>query len=81
MKLHECIHIFQFYLLEMMLDENPAKRPTTYGIKALPPFMKNKISNGCNMDENSEWHFELPLNRHHSSISSSSGSDSWENVC
>lgn len=64
-----------------MLDENPEKRPTTLGIKARPPFLKNEISDSLNLNENSKWHFELPQISRHSSITNSSGSDSWENVC
>ena len=75
--------MLQFDLLQMMLDENPEKRPTTLGIKARPPFLKNEIPNSLNIDENSKWHFELPQLSRHSSVTNSSGerSDSWENVC
>jgi translation initiation factor 2-alpha kinase 3 len=64
----------------MMLDENPKKRPTTLGIKARPPFVKNEIPVSLKTSENSKWHFELPQISRHSSITNSSGSDSWENV-
>lgn len=36
-----------------MLSENPAKRPTTFGIRARPP-LKHEMA------QNDEWHFELP---------------------
>ncbi|OXU25554.1 hypothetical protein TSAR_012387 [Trichomalopsis sarcophagae] len=74
-------HPAEFQLLKMMLDENPEKRPTTLGIKARPPFLKNEIPNSLNQNENSKWHFELPQMSRHSSIANSSGSDSLENVC
>ena len=72
---------FQYELLSMMLDENPARRPTTLGIKARPPFLKNEFPNGLNTSDDSKWHFELPQLSRHSSITNSSGSDSWENAC
>ncbi|XP_011506315.1 PREDICTED: eukaryotic translation initiation factor 2-alpha kinase [Ceratosolen solmsi marchali] len=70
----------EFNLLEMMLDDDPKKRPTTLGIKARPPFVKNEIPISLKISENSKWHFELPHVRRNSSITNSNGSDSWENI-
>ena len=58
-----------------MLDENPSKRPTTLGIKARPPLLNYEIANGLNMDEDTKWHFELPLLTRHSSVISNSSSE------
>nr|XP_012137915.1 PREDICTED: eukaryotic translation initiation factor 2-alpha kinase isoform X1 [Megachile rotundata]XP_012137916.1 PREDICTED: eukaryotic translation initiation factor 2-alpha kinase isoform X1 [Megachile rotundata] len=62
-------------LLNMMLDENPSKRPTTLGIKAKPPLFNN-TANGFNTNEDTRWHFELPQLTRHSSVISTSSSDS-----
>lgn len=62
-------------LLNMMLDENPNKRPTTLGIKAKPPLLNN-ITNGFDTNEDARWHFELPQITRHSSVISNSSSDS-----
>lgn len=35
----------EYNLLNMMLDENPSKRPTTLGIKARPPLLNYEIAN------------------------------------
>jgi len=66
----------EYDLLKMMLDEDPANRPTTLGIKAKPP-LKNYEKVIFNIDTDSKWHFELPqLSRHSSVISSNSNSNS-----
>lgn len=71
--------MLQYNLLNMMLDKDPAKRPTTLGIKARPPLQSYEIA-GFNM-EDSKWHFELPqLIRNFSVTSSSSNSESSENT-
>lgn len=64
-----------------MLDDNPEKRPTTLGIKARPPFLKNEIPNSLKSENDSKWHFELPHLSRHSSITNSSGTDSWDQAC
>ncbi|KAJ8680408.1 hypothetical protein QAD02_016195 [Eretmocerus hayati] len=71
----------EYDLLKMMLDANPEKRPTTLGIRARPPFSINQSDNKMNLSEDAKWHFELPQLSRHSSITNSSGSDSWENAC
>lgn len=63
-------------LLNMMLDENPNKRPTTFGIKAKAPLLNDEIANGFGTSEDTKWHFELPQLTRHSSVISSSSSDS-----
>lgn len=63
----------------MMLDENPAKRPTTLGIKAKLPLQNYEITE-LNMDENSKWHFELPQLIKNSSGTCSNNSESSENI-
>lgn len=75
--------MFQSELLNMMLDSNPEKRPTTLGIKARPPLTRYPLSNGYNSSGNndSKWHFESPQLSRHSSNTNSSGSDSWDNFC
>lgn len=65
----------EYELLKMMLDEDPDKRPTTLGIKARPPFANSETDG-----EGSKWHFELPQIARHSSVTSSSSGESWENV-
>lgn len=70
----------EYELLKMMLDENPEKRPTTLGIKARPPLLNYETVNGCNIKESSKWHFELPQLTRHSSVTSSSSTESWENI-
>lgn len=71
----------EYNLLNMMLDEDPAKRPTTLGIKARSPLQNYEIA-GFNVDNDSKWHFELPqLIRNFSVTSSSnSNSESSENI-
>ncbi|XP_029032287.1 eukaryotic translation initiation factor 2-alpha kinase isoform X1 [Osmia bicornis bicornis] len=63
-------------LLNMMLDENPNKRPTTFGIKAKAPLLNDEIANGFGTSEDTKWHFELPQLTRHSSVISSSSNDS-----
>lgn len=67
----------------MMLDEDPAKRPTTLGIKARAPLQSYEVAR-YNTDKDSKWHFELPqLIRNFSVTSSSSSnnnSESSENI-
>lgn len=67
------ISFLQYDLLKMMLDENPAKRPTTLGIKAKPP-LQNYERVSFNIDTDSKWHFELPQLSRHSSVTSSNSS-------
>lgn len=64
----------------MMLDENPMKRPTTFGIKARKPLSdKNDIEFGTG--EVNKWHFELPqISRHSSVTNSSTSGESWDKV-
>lgn len=50
-----------------MLSKNPDKRPTTYGIRARPPFNETTDQNH---------HFELPPRRRDSQSFSSSNSSS-----
>lgn len=64
----------------MMLDGNPSNRPTTVGIKARPPLLNYEIANGLGTDEDTKWHFELPQLTRHSSVTSSSSGESWENI-
>lgn len=74
-------HPAEFNLLNMMLDENPNNRPTTFGIKARPPLLKQGTVNGLNACEDTRWHFELPQISRHSSVTSNSNStESWENI-
>lgn len=64
----------------MMLDEDPAKRPTTFGIKARLP-LQNYETAGFNIDIDSKCHFELPqLIRNSSMSSSNNNSESSENI-
>ncbi|XP_011867892.1 PREDICTED: eukaryotic translation initiation factor 2-alpha kinase-like [Vollenhovia emeryi] len=66
-------HPAEYDLLKMMLDENPAQRPTTIGVKAKPPLQNyEKVSFHVNTDL---WHFELPQLSRHSSVTSSSSSN------
>ncbi|KAM0736385.1 Eukaryotic translation initiation factor 2-alpha kinase [Formica fusca] len=70
----------EYNLLNMMLDEDPAKRPTTLGIKARPPLQNYKTA-GFNIDIDSKCHFELPqLIRNSSMSNSNSNSESSENT-
>lgn len=73
----------EYNLLKMMLDEDPAKRPTTLGIKARAPLQSYEVAR-YNTDKDSKWHFELPqLIRNFSVTSSSSSnnnSESSENI-
>ncbi|GAB1865561.1 Nuclear pore complex protein Nup155 [Camponotus japonicus] len=69
----------EYHLLKMMLDENPAKRPTTLGIKAKLPLQNYEITE-LNMGENSKWHFELPQLIKNSSGTCSNNSESSENI-
>lgn len=62
----------------MMLDENPKKRPTTLGIKARPPLANLETDGGLDVDKE-RWHFDLPQISRHSSVTSSSSGESWEN--
>jgi len=65
----------------MMLDNDPAKRPTTLGIKSRLPLQNYEITNGLNIDKDSKWHFELPqLTRHSSVTSSNTSSESFEHI-
>ncbi|OAD62097.1 Eukaryotic translation initiation factor 2-alpha kinase 3 [Eufriesea mexicana] len=66
----------EYDLLNMMLDENPNKRPTTLGIKANPPLSNYEIANGLGINENTKWHFDLPQLTRHSSVISNSSSES-----
>ncbi|XP_063231774.1 eukaryotic translation initiation factor 2-alpha kinase [Bacillus rossius redtenbacheri] len=61
----------EFDLLQMMLSHNPDERPTTYGIRARPPF---------NQQSAAEWHFELPSRRRTSSTNHSTSSSADSNV-
>ncbi|XP_017892549.1 eukaryotic translation initiation factor 2-alpha kinase [Ceratina calcarata] len=70
----------EFNLLNMMLDANPNNRPTTFGIKARPPLSNQGTINGLNTCEDTKWHFELPQISRHSSMTSSSSAESWENI-
>lgn len=63
----------------MMLDKNPAKRPTTLGIKAKLPLQNYEITE-LNMGENSKWYFELPQLIKNSSMTSSNNNESLENI-
>lgn len=62
----------QYDLLKMMLDNDPANRPTTSGIKAKPPLLNYQAANEFNVDKDSKSHFELPQQTGHSSITISS---------
>ncbi|KOC63214.1 Eukaryotic translation initiation factor 2-alpha kinase 3 [Habropoda laboriosa] len=74
-------HPAEYDLLNMMLDENPNNRPTTLGIKARPPLLNYETANGLAANTDTKWHFELPqLFRNSSVITSSSSSESWENI-
>lgn len=66
----------------MMLDRDPAKRPTTLGIKSRLPFQNYEVANEINIDKDSKWHFELPQLTRHSSVGSSntSSNDSFEHI-
>lgn len=57
----------QYNLLKLMLAKNPAERPTTYGIRARPPFSEST---------DDTYHFELPPRRRDSQSFSSSYSTS-----
>lgn len=57
----------QFNLLKMMLSGNPQDRPTTYGIRARPPFSETT---------DQMYHFELPPRRRDSQSFGSSLSSS-----
>ncbi|CAK9803135.1 Eukaryotic translation initiation factor 2-alpha kinase [Anthophora plagiata] len=70
----------EYNLLNMMLDENPSKRPTTLGIKARPPLLNYETVNGLGTSEDTKWHFELPQLSRHSSMTASNSGDSWENI-
>lgn len=63
----------------MMLEKDPAKRPTTLGIKAKLPLQNYEITE-LNMGENSKWYFELPQLIKNSTVTSSSNTESLENV-
>ncbi|XP_011632658.1 eukaryotic translation initiation factor 2-alpha kinase-like isoform X2 [Pogonomyrmex barbatus] len=63
----------EYNLLKMMLDKDPANRPTTLGIKAKPP-LQNYETTDFNTDKDSKWHFELPPLSRHSSVTNSSSS-------
>ncbi|XP_072750618.1 eukaryotic translation initiation factor 2-alpha kinase [Anoplolepis gracilipes] len=69
----------EYNLLNMMLDKDPAKRPTTLGIKARPPLQNYEIVR-CNIDKESKLHFELPQLIKNSSTSSNSNTESSENT-
>lgn len=64
----------------MLLDVNPNNRPTTLGIKARPPLLNYETANGLGINEDAKWHFELPQLTRHSSVTSSSSGESWENI-
>ncbi|XP_026830396.1 eukaryotic translation initiation factor 2-alpha kinase isoform X2 [Ooceraea biroi] len=54
-------HPAEYNLLKMMLDQNPAKRPTTLGIKATRLTLQScETVDGLSVDKDSKWHFELP---------------------
>ncbi|XP_012256146.2 eukaryotic translation initiation factor 2-alpha kinase [Athalia rosae] len=72
-------HPAEYNLLTMMLDENPKKRPTTLGIKARAPLANLEMVNSLDLDKE-RWHFDLPQISRHSSVTSSSSGDSWENI-
>lgn len=55
----------EFKLLKLMLARNPTERPTTYGIRARPPFSEST---------DAAYHFELPPRRRDSQSFSSLGS-------
>jgi translation initiation factor 2-alpha kinase 3 len=59
----------------MMLDQDPAKRPTTLGIKARPPLQNYEIADGFNIDKDSKWHFELPQMTRQFSVTSNCGNN------
>lgn len=63
--------LLQFTLLNLMLAKKPADRPTTYGIRARPPFSETT---------DATYHFELPPRRRDSqSFGSHSSSASFSN--
>lgn len=69
----------EFELLQLMLSHRPEKRPTTYGIRARPPLNQHTK----NLNEDDQWHFDLPPLRRDSnktSSISSSSTESWEQV-
>lgn len=64
-----------------MLDKDPNKRPTTFGIKSKLPLQNYEIVHELNIDKDSKWHFELPqLTRHSSVTSSSTSNESFEHI-
>ena len=79
-KLFDADYPAEYNLLKMLLDVNPNNRPTTLGIKARPPLLNYEIANGLVIDEDVKWHFELPQLTRHSSVTSSSSGESWENI-
>ncbi|XP_011135236.1 eukaryotic translation initiation factor 2-alpha kinase isoform X2 [Harpegnathos saltator] len=60
-------HAAEYDLLKMMLDEDPAKRPTAIGIKARPPLLNYQAVNKLHINEDLKSHFELPRRTRHSS--------------
>ncbi|GLH14716.1 Serine/threonine-protein kinase PAK mbt [Gryllus bimaculatus] len=50
----------EYELLNLMLSQNPEKRPTTFGIRARPP-----LAEGCTTSKEEatypQWHFTLPI--------------------
>lgn len=63
-----------------MLSHQPEKRPTTFGIRSMPPINQAGIDLGPTTTPiPQEWHFELPLFRSRSLSSSGSRSSSLEN--
>ncbi|XP_014483949.1 PREDICTED: eukaryotic translation initiation factor 2-alpha kinase-like [Dinoponera quadriceps] len=58
----------EYNLLKLMLDEDPAKRPTTSGIKAMPPLLNYQAANEINVDKDLKSHFKFPQQTGHSSI-------------
>uniref|UniRef100_A0A7G3AH67 non-specific serine/threonine protein kinase n=1 Tax=Lutzomyia longipalpis TaxID=7200 RepID=A0A7G3AH67_LUTLO len=67
-------HTSEYALLQLMLSQEPSKRPTTFGIRARPPLEQTDI--------NPQYHFILPPRRQESrgSTSGSSSGLSRESV-
>ncbi|XP_068083730.1 eukaryotic translation initiation factor 2-alpha kinase isoform X2 [Anabrus simplex] len=59
----------EYELLQQMLSHNPVLRPTTFGIRARPPF-----SYHYKETTEEQWHFELPPRRRDSARASSNSS-------
>ena len=63
-----------------MLSHQPEKRPTTYGIRSMPPINQAVNALGPSTPVPQQWHFELPLPRSRSLSTSKSSSleTGWE---